>query len=359
MTDTDMRTLLTRLDDAGLLVRMPEDSDTAHTEETAGYAHILHALSGWLAALFLLLAFGTMFHRFFMNTAMLLGTGISLVAIAWLLLSRRDLTPFVAHVALALSMAGQVMIILALGKSLGYPSQATLLWWIVALMEGLLAWGIPHTLHRFISALGLTVAVHQGFWMLGLGHASMLLLLGLVAGLWMHECHPRLPVLPTQAIAWGATAGLLLVTGTVIEPWMGWYHTSHAIATGWLHQVPIALLDGILLFWIARTLLRPNTPPLSGGRTLLLSAMAALVALLSTRLHGLDVMVALMGIGFGRGNRPLLILGTLGLIGVVGHFYYTLETTLLIKSAMLTGTGILLLALYALLRHLQRNKELR
>ena len=48
-------------------------------------------------------------------------------------------------------------------------------------------------------------------------------------------------------------------------------------------------------------------------------------------------------------SRPLIGLGLLAFAGFLGTFYYQLTQTLLIKSAILTGTGLALLALRRLL----------
>jgi uncharacterized membrane protein len=47
---------------------------------------------------------------------------------------------------------------------------------------------------------------------------------------------------------------------------------------------------------------------------------------------------------FANGNRVLAGLGILALLGYLSHYYYALYATLLAKSALLAGAGLVLLA---------------
>jgi uncharacterized membrane protein len=49
-------------------------------------------------------------------------------------------------------------------------------------------------------------------------------------------------------------------------------------------------------------------------------------------------------IGFANGNRVLAGLGIIAMLGYLSHYYYSLQITLLEKSAVLACTGIALLA---------------
>jgi uncharacterized membrane protein len=48
-------------------------------------------------------------------------------------------------------------------------------------------------------------------------------------------------------------------------------------------------------------------------------------------------------LGYANGNRVLAGLGILVLLGYLSYYYYSLETTLLIKSILLMAVGSLLL----------------
>lgn len=60
--------------------------------------------------------------------------------------------------------------------------------------------------------------------------------------------------------------------------------------------------------------------------------------------------VLLLILGFWGARRSLIGAGVLALVGFLVHYYYTLQMTLLAKSGVLVGSGLLLIALWALLR---------
>jgi uncharacterized membrane protein len=64
---------------------------------------------------------------------------------------------------------------------------------------------------------------------------------------------------------------------------------------------------------------------------------------------GILAAVIILVLGFQRGNRLLLGLGAVGLAVFLIAFYYHLEITLLVKSLILLGTGLLLLGLRPLM----------
>ena len=59
---------------------------------------------------------------------------------------------------------------------------------------------------------------------------------------------------------------------------------------------------------------------------------------------GAAVGALILIVGFANGNRLLLGFGLFALLGFVSHYYYSLQLTLLIKSLLLIGLGVLLLA---------------
>jgi uncharacterized membrane protein len=78
------------------------------------------------------------------------------------------------------------------------------------------------------------------------------------------------------------------------------------------------------------------------GGTLLVSLPALLTP-------GILAAVIMLVLAFQRNNRLLLGLGAAGLVVFLIAFYYHLEVTLLVKSLMLLGTGLLLLGLRAIM----------
>jgi len=73
---------------------------------------------------------------------------------------------------------------------------------------------------------------------------------------------------------------------------------------------------------------------------------------------GIITSILMLVIGFWRARRPLVVVGALTLVGFVIHYYYDLETTLLIKSGVLLGSGTALLLIRWLLMRQPWMKQL-
>jgi hypothetical protein len=72
---------------------------------------------------------------------------------------------------------------------------------------------------------------------------------------------------------------------------------------------------------------------------------AIVIALCGLVAPGISAAILVLALGFANGNRVLMGLGLLAFGGYLSHFYYQLSSTLLVKSIVLTGTGVALLAL--------------
>ena len=81
-------------------------------------------------------------------------------------------------------------------------------------------------------------------------------------------------------------------------------------------------------------------------------AGAAIVAAASLKVTGLPPALVILLLGFANGNRVLAGFGVLALLAYLSQYYYSLEITLLEKSAVLIATGIALLVLRLLLQRL-------
>jgi len=348
MNDTNTPSALLALLAARGLIR---DRDQAVTLPAASpwFVKVLQALSGWLASLFLLGTFGVALHALFDTPSALMLIGAGLIAVTYVLLKNQADTLFFEHVALSLSLAGQAMIAFALFRWISlHPFSHPLPWAALAGLELILLFGIPNYLHRLFSAVVLTLAVIEAASLVGGSAIVIPLVLLTTVWLWQSEYrHPRHLSLK-QAAGYGLSLALFWVAGSGWDTaW--WSIRPHSHSSVWLtHSTLTSLLNGAVMLYAAYTL------PRVSGNTIRFSLMGliflAAIALLSTQMPGLSVALTLLIIGFVRGNRLLQGLSIAALLWSVGRFYYTLHTTLLIKSALLTGTGILLLVVYALFR---------
>ena len=117
------------------------------------------------------------------------------------------------------------------------------------------------------------------------------------------------------------------------------------------------LLVGLVLCAVAWRLLAREGVPLTSRAAIAAGSAALVVALLGVKMPGLAAAGLLLVLGFANGNRVLLGLGLLGLIGFVSSYYYRLDATLLAKSGYLAAGGIALLLVRAALRRLAAARE--
>ena len=122
------------------------------------------------------------------------------------------------------------------------------------------------------------------------------------------------------------------------------------LAFDWLFWAGAAASGAVLVAAIALLLRREGVPLASGPGRLALAA-ALIVAVASLKAPGLGPVLSILVIGFANGNRVLAGVGVIALLGYLSHYYYSMQTTLLEKSALLAATGAaLLLARLALHR---------
>ena len=135
-----------------------------------------------------------------------------------------------------------------------------------------------------------------------------------------------------------APALQLEIFGLRPSPW----GTEYAWAVSALHVAAMAWM--LTRLWQA-------LPARDAGPAALWVAIAAAVVAGLLLPPGGTASLFLMLLAFVVASWPLAVLGALGQVLFVGHFYYILTTTLLVKSLLMTAAGLVLLAAwYALTR---------
>ncbi len=257
---------------------------------------------------------------------------------------------FAGHLALALALAGQAMV---MGGTAEWSQSALVAAIAVLVLEGALLVVYPDRFQRFVATL-----------------AS-----GIALAVILHECH--LPwslelaclVLAVSATAlWLAQAQLQASSVKCLDPAAG--HGALAalfallIAFEWSliglrleparELITLGLTVGV--FALVRGIFRDH------GVTAGQPFMAALVAVaaLGAVAHDVPGIMAALGVmllGFHRRDRGLVAVGVAFLILFGVFFYYQLDLTLLYKSAVLAASGALLLGMRLYLRRLPALEE--
>lgn len=309
--------------------------------ETPEVVRALQAFSGWLAALFLLGSIAAGVAFVVESPAIASGLGVVSIIAAWFMLRVRP-GDFVEHLALAISLVGQLLVAWALADHL----DERLVGWALLGLQTLLALIMPSLVHRVFSAFAASLALYMALADGGLYYLVDGLLVLALVGIWLSEFRYSRYLRAIQAWGHGVLLGLLVIHGVdaVSQPLSGW-RVSASSPAGWLGPWLGDALGALALVVLLRYLFREGRLAVGArGQFIAYGAVAALM-LLSWFSHGLVLGVVVVALGFAIAHRSLMAAGVLLLLFSIGNYYYWLDATLLLKALTLfaAGTSLLLL----------------
>lgn len=340
-------TLKEKLASAGITVSAGEGAPAL---DTPWFVRVLQAFSGWLAALFLLgfIAMGAVFVLD--NEGAAAGLGMMLIAAAFATLQWAK-SDFLEHMALAVSLVGQLLVAWAVFSLL--LEEVAVLWWTLLVLQVVLALVMPSLTHRafsiFTACVALYLALHEGLEVPGLAGGLILLLLTLL-GLNEFRWPERLQEL--EALGLGLLLGLVAIQAATYfaQPLLTWRYAAEPGALTWLEPWGGDALGVLALVLLVQQLLKRHAGSLAAGVRLAAYGAVLALALLSLQAHGLIQGAVVIALGFAIGHRWIMGGGVLLLLLASGNYYYWLEITLFSKALSLFALGGLLLALRWLLR---------
>jgi len=339
-----LNALLTQLVDEEYLTSDAEASIAAALAngraetETPWYVKALIGVAAWLAAIFLVAALGIAGLIEVGMTA--IATGGVFVAGALILAWRLGHGIFWGQLAFALSLAGQLLVI---GGVLSETSSIAAAALVAIGLETVLFVLYPDGLHRLLSLLALCAAllalmmewdaaeaVHLLITVLALG---AVLVWQYAAQLWVGRWASfQMPLGIGLPLALFLICVLSLVDGFEATLW-------------WLSALGLA----VVLLYLGSVILIELGIGLRSAVGIWFVAAVVLIAIPAYQTPGILAAIIGLLLGFWRGNRLLLGAATLFLLGFLAAYYYNLTVTLLVKSFILMGTGVVLLLLRTLL----------
>ena len=286
---------------------------------------LLLGASGWFAGIFVLILVALAVRPDSAAPAAI--TGVVLLAAAWglFMAASGGLQIVVVQLALALSIAGQCLVVFAAADHAGGigPAAAAAL-----LLQIVLAFVMPDRLHRTLSTLFATVA-----WALTVRFA----LFDAHAG-WRDDA-ARPTFLPAALggwlLTWGPIAGAL---------WWAIRHEAAWVARGWValaQPIVTGLIAGLAFATLASQPfddMRWFGAHASDGSQALFPVLSALAAL------------AALAAAFAQGRRALMALCAIAALLHASSFYYALGASLLVKSLLMLVAGVACLAAARMLR---------
>lgn len=336
-----------RLSAEGLVEgEMPE----AGRQASPWYVRAMLGVAGWIGALFLLGFVGAAFSLLVEEPSVSIFIGAAFCAGAFALFRIFDGNDFAEQFGLAVSLAGQMLMIGGLSGVLG-TSDGVPLYLAIALMEAGLAFLVPNFLHRLLATCGAAIAGALAINEAALHGLSAPILCAGLALVWLE---PK--VWASRARLWRPVGYGLVLAVLLVETFRLFGERllfDSVDASRWIaiHGPLIGrALTAAVLLWVAVALIRREGVPPASPIGLTAGAAALVLGLVSLTAPGLASALLILLLGFAAGNRLLIAFGILSLLGFVSHFYYSLHATLLEKSGILAVTGLCLLAVWFVLR---------
>lgn len=337
-----------QLHDTGIVTgEMP---NTVDIEVTPWYVRVLQGFTGQFAAIFLLLFVFSVFKDFVKQEEVAFVLGLLLIGAAYTVF-RQLSSAFAGQFGLMLSFTGHALCLFAVHRSLDNSST----WLMIAIIEAVLVWLIPHFLHRFFSCYAAVSALVIASIKLPILWLMPSLTMIAVILLWLHEAKWLTQSARFRPITYAFTFVAIQMHSTFSLGYAAVFQAAEGrglSAQTWLIPVNEVLLGAMLVLTIVKLLARYQIAVVSkqGLAAIIAGAMLALMSLKAT---GLAIAWILILLGFSAGNRVLLGLGFFAFWSYLGRYYYFLDISLLDKSYVLMATGILMLLMRQALKHLR------
>ncbi|WP_372742425.1 GDYXXLXY domain-containing protein [Neptunomonas sp.] len=320
-------------------------ADSVH-DRTPWYIALMQGFAGWVAAFFMVgFVGGTVFGILFRvdNKAALIASGLIFCAGAYLFFRTQPKGIFVGQLGLVFSLTGQMMVAWALLDWASY--QSPIAFFLLAAFQLVLTAIMPHFIHRVLSCWFAMIALFWGLNQLGiygLGAACCSVLFTLV---WINENHWKRFASLWEPVGFGLALALVQFNGHILfsDDLLSFYG-QHA-ANGWLAIAPwlTSALVAVSFALVIKKVFIQYQLSLSSmiGRLVVIGG----VLLVASGLIALGTSSALLIllVGFAYQRTSLKALGLLALLSFVSWYYYSLNTTLLVKSFILVASGVGLL----------------
>ena len=301
---------------------------------TPWYIKILMGFCGWLAAIFTLGFLGLGIESLFDKPIGLSVLGVLMIVGSFAILSSSK-SEFVEHLGLAVSFAGQALIVFALFTS--FESQRLFSWFALTLMCCFLAFLMPSYIHRMMSAYFATLCLSYFMFVAEFSSFFSSIVLFFVALMWLYEFTFSHQVRKLQSVAYGAVFGLIQFKTSILFARHGqtWAEESLPSVNQWIDEG----LNVLVLLYILYVLIKHKKLLLDASQKRLGLAVVLLLCIGTFYANGIVSGIVVIVIGFAIQNKALLVLGILSAIVNLSSYYYLLDITLLSKSFILGGLG--------------------
>ena len=345
---TDSAALWQQLQQANLV--SGELPATRTKQQPAFFLRMLLGASGWLSAVFFTAFISAAFISALSSASTIWMIGVILCALS-IGISRITRLPILAgQFVFACSLAGQVQIMYGVFESTNdYQLIAAALLALEVVMFVLIGIRSQRTVAVFIACGALLWLLGQQTWIYALPALSA------AAGwLWLNRLRWYKYANYLQPASTGLTLALWLAIVLVLvinSTELSWLNINQA---SWQARLWIAaVLTSLVCLVLAWQLIQQNIQTTQLRYLALFISLG--IALVNLKMLGLAPLCLLLCIGITHAHRRLIWLNLFCLAVYLLLYYYSLNNSLLYKSILLSASGAVLLALYAVLSRYTHN----
>ncbi|MDX3772507.1 DUF4401 domain-containing protein [Chromatiaceae bacterium AAb-1] len=318
---------------------------------TAWWLEVLTALAAWIASLFMLSAFGSALFLIGDDTAVRLIVAVMLLA-GCVFLSRQP-QDFMQQMAVAFSLAGQALILWTVNDTMLLTDKQLFL---LALVQAAIMLFLPlNAAHRWLCGIIILISLHLALASMLLVVTAYILLTGVAIVLWLsraywagHRFSPLIKPVTEILTLYSLLAASFSQDYFSARYHSWWWMDYHPYIPAIYQYGSMLLLFGCVC-WLSRN------QPIVWRLTVAATAIVFMVLLQNA--PGMLLSTSLLLATFYGCSKRWFRASLLFMLLYLSEFYYSLHITLLQKSGILLGSGVLLLMLFMLLNYYQRRNQ--
>ncbi len=308
------------------------------------FVRVMLGFAGWIGALFLLSFVGAALTFIIRSSAASLMAGAIICAGVAVIFRFSKGQDFAVQFGLATSFAGQALFIYGLMETFKWGNGFTYV--CITVFMAVLAAIVANEIHRVATAFAASVSLGLALWWYGVPYLAPALITSAMAVIWMHEFSWANRGSVLRPIGYSLVLAALYSNGVLLMHGYSWLLERRAVNIPVLarfsYWANILTIGAVFFYTVHRLLAREGFGIKDRSAQASLFA-AATIAIVSYKAPGIAAGLVIVLLGYANANRVLGGLGVFSLIAYLALYYYQLQTTLLVKSASLMATGIVLL----------------
>lgn len=324
-------------------------SFTKTESETPWYIYALIAIAAWFSTIFFVAFFFLVMFQNAQEVALVAGVLLSVVAVA-INQGKQKESIFFSQVSLAFNVAGQILMVLGFFI---HTHSIVVICFFVIVLQVVMTFLYRHPVQYFVAPMVISCALF--FLLLDIegntralkGPQSIhfvIALLSTATGYFWYKESSFVKHRFFHYSLYGTTLSLLVMVSLSV------FSRSYDLEMWWVSGIIVGVALILLEIELLGDLLKTTM-----GTTIIVAS--ALFCIITINSPGLIAAMFTLILGFYRGHKLLMSISCVFFGGFLFFFYYDLQMTLLSKSLILMGSGIVLIAFSIVVSRAQLGEE--